>query len=158
MSLEWWARFRLRSSNFDGHFAHPTESPNAASRSRGACARSDARTMALERQRAQGKPGARCTRGLACKCIMKCAHEHTGSAEAIRLSLRDGFTVSFALSLVTGLSCHHRHVDRSTRLDTSVGASGPHDFAVRYPRRSSKAHPRDDREPPLSSGETGETY
>jgi hypothetical protein len=93
-------------------------------------------------RRAQGKPGARCTRGLVCKCTSKCAHEHTGSAEAIRLSLHDSFTVSFALSLVTGLSCHHRHADRSTRLDASVGASGPHDFAVRTPRRSSKAHLR----------------
>ena len=34
------------------------------------------------------------------------AHEHTGSAEAIRPSLRNGFTAYFALSPVTGLSCH----------------------------------------------------
>ena len=31
------------------------------------------------------------------------AHEHTGSAEAVRPSLRNGFTVSFVLSPVTGL-------------------------------------------------------
>jgi|SRR5665213_2796559 len=30
------------------------------------------------------------------------AHEHTGSAEAVRPSLRNGFTVSFVLSLATG--------------------------------------------------------
>jgi hypothetical protein len=30
------------------------------------------------------------------------AHEHTGSAEAFRPSLRNGFTVYFALSQVTG--------------------------------------------------------
>src|SRR5713226_2760347 len=42
-------------------------------------------------QRAQGKPGARCTRGLACKIVQKSAHEHTGSAEAVRPSLRNGF-------------------------------------------------------------------
>ena len=41
----------------------------------------------LENQRAQGMPGARCTRGLACK-VEGNAHEHTGSAEAIRHSLR----------------------------------------------------------------------
>ena len=41
------------------------------------------------------------------------------------------FTAYSALSLVTGLSCHHRHADNSTRLDASVGASGPHGFAVR---------------------------
>ena len=51
-------------------------------------------------------------------------------------------TVSFVLSPVTGLVCHRRSADRflskpgradlnSARLDASVGASGPHDFAVR---------------------------
>jgi hypothetical protein len=40
-------------------------------------------------------------------------------------------TVSFALSLVTGLCCHHRLQDhRLDKLDISVGISGPHDFAV----------------------------
>ena len=43
-------------------------------------------------QRAQGRPGARCTRGLVCKCTRECAHEHTGPAESIRPSLRNGFT------------------------------------------------------------------
>ena len=59
-------------------------------------------------QRAQGKPGARCTRGLACKIVQRNAHEHTGSAEAVRPSLRNGFTAYNALSPVTGLSCHRR--------------------------------------------------
>ncbi len=36
------------------------------------------------------------------------AHEHTGSAEAIRPSLRNGFTAYNALSPVTGLFCHRR--------------------------------------------------
>jgi len=40
-------------------------------------------------------------------------------------------TVSFVLSSATGLFCHRRHADRSAQLDASVGASGPHDFAVR---------------------------
>jgi hypothetical protein len=42
-------------------------------------------------------------------------------------------TAYFALSLVTGLSCHHRQRDAKhhRQLDASVGASGPHDFAVR---------------------------
>jgi hypothetical protein len=56
-----------------------------------------------EKQRAQGRPGARCTRGLACKGSKKGAHEHTGSAEAVRPSLRNGFTAYFELSSVTGL-------------------------------------------------------
>src|SRR6266481_9400439 len=57
----------------------------------------------LETQRAQGKPGARCTRGLACNVHREHAHEHTGSAESIRPSLRNGFTAYSALSSVTGL-------------------------------------------------------
>jgi hypothetical protein len=43
-------------------------------------------------------PDARCTRGLACKMGKENAHEHTGSAEALRHSLRNGFTTYFALS------------------------------------------------------------
>jgi hypothetical protein len=99
-------------------------------------------------------------------------------------------TVSFALSSVTGLSCHRRSTDmvfvqarlgrlNLRELDTSVGVSGPHDFAVRNnisrPRavdRSQVHHPpcdpvarktlprpphpvpyvRDDRETPLCVG------
>jgi hypothetical protein len=93
------------------------------------------------------------------KCASKSAHEHTGSAEAVRLSLRDGVTAYFALSLVTGLFCHHRpqETSASRELDASVGASGPHDFAVhlRCVRLSatsastaSHRNVRDDRERP----------
>src|SRR5258707_8190188 len=70
-------------------------------------------------------------------------------------------TVSFVLSPVTMLGCHRRL--RVTRqLDASVGASGPHDFAVRISilrpalaclTLSRPPHPapnvRDDREAPL---------
>jgi hypothetical protein len=60
------------------------------------------------------------------------AHEHTGSAEAIRPSLRNGFTAYFALSPVTGfLATVAPKKLASQELDASVGASGPHDFAVR---------------------------
>jgi hypothetical protein len=42
-------------------------------------------------------------------------------------------TVSFAISLVIGLDCHHRRRDAKhhRQLDASVEASGPRDFAVR---------------------------
>src|SRR6202023_2341334 len=40
-------------------------------------------------------------------------------------------TVSFVLSPVTGLFCHRRRRSCLRELDASVGASGPHDFAVR---------------------------
>ena len=112
----------------------------------------------LRTKRAQGKPGARCTRGLVCKMHKRCAHEHTGSAEAIRPSLRNGFTAYSALSSVTGLSCHRRRRDTSRQLDASVGASGPHGFAVRVAcvrlsqalaSTASHRNVRDDREPPL---------
>src|ERR1700675_2097894 len=53
-------------------------------------------------QRAQGRPGARCTRGLVCKHAQKNAHEHTGSAETLRPSPRNGFTAYSVLSPVTG--------------------------------------------------------
>src|SRR5205823_1941748 len=59
-------------------------------------------------------------------------------------------TVSFALSPVTRLFCHRRPRIRFVRarsgrlasagLDASIGASGPHDFAVREKRRSSACH------------------
>ena len=68
-------------------------------------------------------------------------------------------TVSFVLFPVTGLSCH-RHFALAAKLDASVGASEPHDFAVREARAfvfraaSRPPHPapnvRDDRETPLS--------
>jgi hypothetical protein len=43
-------------------------------------------------------PDARCTRGPVCKKQKENAHEHTGSAEALRHSLRNGFTDYFELS------------------------------------------------------------
>src|SRR5437868_6828410 len=53
-------------------------------------------------ERTQGRPGARCTRGLMCNCTQRSAHEHTGSAETLRPSLRNGFTAYGALSSVNG--------------------------------------------------------
>jgi len=47
-------------------------------------------------------PDARCTRGLACDVVEESAHEHTGSAENIRHSLRNGFTAYFMLSPENG--------------------------------------------------------
>jgi hypothetical protein len=117
---------KIPSLNFPIQISNSRKIPAALIRP--SCASSHPR----KRQRAQGRPGARCTRGLACKSGNKNAHEHTGSAETLRPSLRSGFTAYFALSPVTGLSCHRHWRNRSFRqLDTSVGVSGPHDFAVR---------------------------
>src|SRR4029077_2245957 len=46
-------------------------------------------------------------------------------------------TAYFVLSPATGLFCHRHRADTSAQLDTSVGVSGPHDFAVRLELRSS---------------------
>jgi len=77
-------------------------------------------------------------------------------------------TAYFVLSPVTGLSCHRRLRENSRELDASVGASGPHGFAVRScairPRAFARLtllqppHPtpnvRDDRDTPLWRGGT----
>jgi hypothetical protein len=74
-------------------------------------------------------------------------------------------TVSSALSRVTGLSCHPHRRNCFHRLDASVGASGPHGFAVRKSALSSETpltsiasqpYVRDDRETPLCAGRDGE--
>jgi hypothetical protein len=63
----------------------------------------------------------------------------TGSPETPGLSLRNGFNGYFVLSPVTGLFCHRHRRNSFRQLDTSVGASGPHDFAVRVELRPSCA-------------------
>ena len=54
-------------------------------------------------------------------------------------------TAYFALSPVTGLVCHRHRRDAKhhRQLDASVGASGPHDFAVRVSavrQRAARVH------------------
>jgi hypothetical protein len=63
------------------------------------------------------------------------AHEHTGSAEASRPSLRSGFTAYFALSPVNGSFATVAPEKLAPQeLDASTAAPGPHDFAVRHER------------------------
>ena len=106
----------------------------------------------------QGRPGARCTRDLACKGRKKDAHEHTGSAEAVRPSLRDGFTAYSALSLATGFLSPSSL--RSLLLKNLTPASGRQDHAIspstsravrqkRIGVHRIPPHVRDDRETPL---------
>jgi hypothetical protein len=68
------------------------------------------------------------------KAVRKNAHEHTGSAEAVRPSLRNGFTTYIVLSparpgLLVTVAPKKRELPRN--LTPTTGASGPHDFAVR---------------------------
>jgi hypothetical protein len=86
---------------------------------------------------AQGKLGARCTRSLACESDKAHEHSHHRFTGYTRPSLRNGFTAYNVLSPVTGLFCHRRSADESAKLDASVGAPGPHGFAVGEKRRSS---------------------
>jgi hypothetical protein len=70
----------------------------------------------------------------------------TGSPDRSGLPCAMVLTVSFVISPVTGLSCHRRQRDARHRrqLDASVGASGPHDFAVRevsaFVSRATRVH------------------
>ena len=102
----------------------------------------------------------------------KRAHEHTGSAEAIRHSLRNGFTAYFVLSSVNGFLAtvvsgtpRSIHLDRCATANltpaprrqdhtTSPYASGAHVQRAICVHRISP-HVRDDREPAPQSGETG---
>ena len=68
-------------------------------------------------QRAQGMPGAQCARSRAW-CVVNTRVSHHGHTGNTRHSPRNGFN-GFLRSAV------------ARQLDASVGASGPHDFAVR---------------------------
>jgi len=71
------------------------------------------------------------------------AHEHTGSAETLRPSLRSGFTAYFVLSPVNGfLATVIPENLASQELDASTAASGPHDFTVRVMRARLLRNPR----------------
>jgi hypothetical protein len=122
------------------------------------------RNLSLREQRAQETPGARCTRSRACRIgsTRVSRHRSTGTPG---ISCAMVLTAYFALSPVTGLSCHRRLADTSAKLDASVGASGPHDFAVRkiapsstrcFTSTASQPNVRDDRETPLCAGRDGE--
>jgi hypothetical protein len=76
--------------------------------------------------RVPAAPAASCARSIKRTSVVT-----TGSASSARLSPRNGFNGYFALSPVTGLFCHRRLRNNFRKLDASVGASGPHDFAVR---------------------------
>ena len=52
--------------------------------------------------------------------VERYAHEHTGSAEAIRHSLRNGFTAYFALFPATNSFCHRRQ-----RIEICLSPVGP---------------------------------
>jgi hypothetical protein len=118
-------------------------------------------------------PGARRTRSLACKTKRHTSVVATGPPVSPSIPCAMVLTAYFVFSPVTGLSCHRRLRSCLHRLGTSVGVSGPHDFAVRgnITRRGSPSraltlprpsHPapnvRDDREAPLLRGGTASMW
>ncbi len=128
------------------------------------CARSFARISApRNNKRVQGKPGARCTRGLVCKVAQKA---HT----SIQVQRRTpGFPCAMALRLIRDLPGEPSSVATVVRRIASANlapASGARTTRFRRtlePRASGVTlsvhrippRVRDDRDPPLSSGETG---
>src|ERR1700675_4391420 len=62
------------------------------------CQGSPSKIRGRREDRVRAAPAVSCA-----KCTRKCAHEHTGSAETLRPSPRDGFTAYSALSSATGL-------------------------------------------------------
>ena len=94
----------------------------------------------------------------------ECAHEHTGSAEAARPSLRSGFTAYFVLSPVNGsfatvaawkpprdLTPAPRRQDHTTSPYASCAFVFAHSAST-----ASHRNVRDDRDPPLICRETRE--
>src|SRR5258708_20262754 len=77
-------------------------------------------------QRAQGMPDARCTRDLVCNVHKNVRTRAYRAAEAIRHSLRNGFTAYNALTPVIGLFdtvAPEKHTSQA--LDTTAKPSGP---------------------------------
>jgi hypothetical protein len=91
-------------------------------------------------------PGARCTRSPVCS-VESTRVVATGTPERPAFPHAMVLTAYVVLSPVTGLFCHRRlrisfclspvGPTQLRELDASVGASGPHDFAVRGKHLSS---------------------
>ena len=107
-------------------------------------------------------PGAWCARRRMCEGRKQKAHALVRSHREHPAFPAQWFTAYFVLSPVIGLFCHRRSASKPAKLDASVEASGPHDFAVRLStvrQRRIRVHRipprvRDDREPPLRWDET----
>jgi hypothetical protein len=86
-------------------------------------------------------PGAGCARSLVCEMKKHTSIVTTVTPETPGIPRAMVLTAYSALSPVTGLVCHRRQRSCLRQLDASVGASGPHDFAVRRSAPSSEAPP-----------------
>ena len=112
-------------------------------------------SLSLSKQRAQGMPGARCTRGLVCKLCKERLHtsiqvsgEHPASPAQWLYGLYR------ALPGGAGL-LSPSPADLLPELDASIAAPGPHDFAVRVSVSSGASRRRHQR-PPQSHPNVGD--
>jgi hypothetical protein len=102
--------------------------------------------IAPQKERAQGRPGARCTRGPVCKGSKQKrtrAYRFSGSSPAFPAQWFYGLSSCSPRrdhSLFVTVAPRKHELPRN--LTPAIGASGPHDFAVRVTRCSSKAHRR----------------
>jgi len=99
-----------------------------------------ARSTLPKSRRAQGRPGADCTRGPR-------ATKSTGVGPQVNRS-NAGLPCAMVLRLIArsprrpGFSCRRRPAECCAGLDSSIGGSGPHAFAVRCRRHSPLARQR----------------
>src|SRR5213080_4537054 len=93
-------------------------------------------------ERAQGRPGACCTRGLACDLRKQNCTRAYRAAATLRPSLRNGFTAYFVLFPENGSFASVACASYRT-LNASTAAPEPHDFAVRssHTRQSRLSRP-----------------
>ena len=111
---------------------------NRRPHSRGAMRPSFASIAALKNERAQGKPDARCTRGLVCNEVVEGAHEHTGPAETSDFPCAAVYGL-YALSSVSHALLPPSPACLNANLTPALGVSGPHDFARPLQAPSSEA-------------------
>src|SRR5438874_12097211 len=85
-------------------------------------------------ERAQGRPGACCTRGLACDLRKQNCTRAYRAAGTLRPPLRNGFTAYFVLFPENGsfASVATQEAFASPGLNASTAAPEPHDFTVRF--------------------------
>jgi hypothetical protein len=104
----------------------------ASAFSRLKCARALRRfPPSTEKPRAQGKPGARCTRDLVCNCVQRTRTRAYRSSGGIPAFPARWVTAYFELSPVNGFLATVAPRDTPAKLNASTAAPGPHDFAVR---------------------------
>ena len=138
---------------------------NTTSRSRGMFCPEFCHQPCPRKQRAQGRPGARRTRGLLCDSCNKMVHTSIQVWRRHPAFPAQWLYGLYVIALVTGfLATIVCFSFRFRQLDASTGTSGPHDFTVRnssarlrrFRVHRISLHVRDDRDRPSHRVMTGE--